>query len=162
MLNADLKLLELQKTLHSSLLTFVRAVVNEQLETTGEEYIIGYGPDWRDGCELHVSVMKKFGIRVCFVDKKRSDSQISMVFELTGKLGELFKRFDIAPFIHARLQDNGEDFFNVTCNEDVCVLEHCTPLFVLSDDLEKYSTFVNAVSKQLLLTTVQYSGQNRV
>jgi hypothetical protein len=148
---------ELTNKLSSVLLTFVRAVFTEQLEASEGNYRIGYGPDWRDDSELHISVMKKFGIKIYFIDKQRSDNPIKIIFVLTEKLGELFKSYDFAPFLIATLQDNGEDFFDLTDKEDVAVFNSCSPLFTNSKNEAIYAEFVNAVEKRLLLTTINYS-----
>lgn len=148
---------ELTNKLSSVLLTFIKAVFTEQIEASDGDYRIGYGPDWRDDSELHTSVMKKFGIKIYFIDKQRSDNPIKIIFVLTEKLGEVFKNFDFAPFLIVTLQDNGEDFIDLTDKEDVAVFNSCSPLFTNNKNEDSYAEFVNAVEKRLLLTTINYS-----
>ena len=157
MSTSEKALAELNNKLSSVLLTFVKAVFTEQLEASDGNYRIGYGPDWRDDSELHTSVMKKFGIKIYFIDKQRSDNPIKIIFVLTEKLGEVFKNFDFAPFLIATLQDNGDDFFDFTDKEDVEVFSSCSPLFTNNKNEASYAEFVNAVEKRLLLTTINYS-----
>ena len=118
---------------------------------------IGYGPDWRDDSELTSKVMEKFGIRIYFVDKQRSDRPVSVLFVLTDKLGEIFKKFDFAPFLNVTLEDNGDDFFEFTSNDDVNGVKNCSPLFTNHKNNDSYAEFVEAVEKNLLFTTIKYS-----
>ena len=157
MSTSEKALAELNNKLSSVLLTFVKAVFTEQLEASDGNYRIGYGPDWRDDSELHTSVMKKFGIKIYFIDKQRSDNPIKIIFVLTEKLGEVFKSYDFAPFLIVTLQDNGDDFIDLTDKEDVAVFESCSPLFTNNKNEASYAEFVNAVEKRLLLTTINYS-----
>ena len=147
---------EISDKLSSLLLTYIRAVFTEQLNISDGEYRLGYGPDWRDDSELHPSVMDKFGIRIYFVDKQRSDNPISVLCVLTGKLGDIFKKYDFAPFLNITLQDNGEDFFDFTEKDDVTVIASCRPLFSNNKNESIYADFVETVSKNLLLTTIEY------
>ena len=102
--------------------------------------------------------MEKFGISIYFIDKRQSNNPISILFVLTDKLGETFKQYDFAPFLNVTLDaDNGDDFFTFTSRDDLTVLKHCSPLFLNQKDLEKFSQFVDAVQKELLLTTIKYS-----
>ena len=158
-MSADKKLsMELSDSLSATLLTYIKSVVSEQLKMDDGEYTIGYGPDWRDDSELHPSIVEKCGIRIYFIDKQRSDRPISILFVLTDKLGEIFKQYDVAPFLNVTLDaDNGDDFFTFTSRDDLTVLKHCSPLFQNQRDLEKFSQFVDAVPKELLLTTIKYS-----
>ena len=148
---------ELSEKLSSILLSYVKAVIKEQLQTTGETFTIGYGPDWRDDSELTSTVMEKFGIRTYFVDKQRSDRPVSVLFVLTDKLGEVFKKYDFAPFLNVTLEDNGEDFFEFTSIDDVNAVKHCPPLFTNHKNKDIYPEFVEAVEKNLLFTTIKYS-----
>jgi hypothetical protein len=148
---------ELSNKLSSVLLTFVKAVFTEQLEANNGNYRIGYGPEWRDDSELHINVMKKFGIKIYFIDKQHSDNPIKIIFVLTEKLGEIFKSYDFAPFLIVTLQDNGEDYFDLKDKEDVAIFNSCSPLFTNNKNEASYAEFVNAVEKRLLLTTINYS-----
>jgi hypothetical protein len=148
---------ELSKKLNSQLLNFIKAVFTEQLNFSNGAYRLGYGPDWRDESELHPNVMEKFGIRIHFVDRQRSDSPITVLCVLTDKLGEIFKKYDFAPFLNVTLQDNGEDFFDFSDKDDVDVVVSCRPLFINNKNDSSYSDFVEAVSKELLFTTIKYS-----
>jgi hypothetical protein len=148
---------ELSKKLNSQLLAFIRAVFTEQLNFSDGHYRLGYGPDWRDESELHPNVMKKFGIRIHFVDRQRSDSPISVLCVLTDRLGEVFKKHDFAPFLNVTLQDNGEDFFDFSEKDDVDVIVSCRPLFTNNKNESTYCDFVEAVAKELLFTTIKYS-----
>ena len=158
-MSADKKLsMELFDSLSSTLLTYIKAVIGEQLKMDDGEYTIGYGSDWRDDSELHPSIAEKFGIRIYFIDKQRSDRPISILFVLTDRLGEVFKQYDVAPFLNVTLDaDNGDDFFRFTRRDDLTVIKHCSPLFLNQRDLERFSQFVDAVQKELLLTTIKYS-----
>ena len=158
-MSADKKLsTELSDALSSTLLTYIKAVIGEQLKMDDGEYTIGYGSDWRDDSELHPSIAEKFGIRIYFIDKQRSDRPISILFVLTDKLGEVFKQYDVAPFLNVILDaDNGDDFFTFSERDDLTVIKHCSPLFLNQRDLERFSQFVDAVQKELLLTTIKYS-----
>jgi hypothetical protein len=147
----------LTEKLISILGAYVRAVLKEQLKTTGEIYTIGYGPDWREGSELAPSVSEKFGIRTYFVDRQRSDMPVSVLFALTGKLGEVFEKNDFAPFLHVTLEDNGDDFFEFRSVGDVIAVKHCSPLFKNQKNKDRYADFVEAVEKNLLFTTIKYS-----
>ena len=158
-MSADKKLgMELSGALSSTLLTYIKAVIGEQLKMDDGEYTVGYGPDWRDDSELHPSIAEKFGIRIYFIDKQRSDRPISILFVLTDKLGEIFKQYAVAPFLNVTLDaDSGDDFFTFTSKDDLTVLKHCSPLFLYQTDLVKFSQFVDDVQKELLLTTIKYS-----
>ena len=146
----------LTRRLSSTLLIYIRAVIKKQLRVTGSDYTIGYGPDWRDDCELKDSVMEEFGIRIYAVDKERSDREISIIFVLTGKLGEIFKSFGAAPFLKVFLQNNGDDFFTLTCEEDVEVIESCYPFFTNIKNESVYADFVEAIEKHLLFISLKY------
>ncbi len=142
--------------LSSILLIYIRSVIKKQLRVTGHDYTIGYGPDWRDECELNDRVMEEFGIRIYAVDKERSDRPISIIFVLTDKLGEIFKSFGSAPFLRVTLQNTGDDFFTITCEEDVEVIESCYPFFTNKSNESEYADFVEAVEKHLLLISLKY------
>ena len=148
---------ELSDRLSSQLLTYSRAVFAEQLNLCDGTYRLGYGPDWRDESELHPNISEKFGIKIYFVDRQRSDNPISVLCVLTDKLGEIFKKFEFAPFLNITLQDNGEDFFDFTEKDDVNVIVSCRPLFTNHKNDEIYADFVEAVCKELLFTTIKYS-----
>ena len=148
---------DLRIKLNKLLLNFVRLVVKQQLIVTDENYTIGYGPDWRDSSELDKSVIEKFGIRVYFVDKQRSENPISVLFVLTDKLGEVFKKYDFAPFLNVTLEDNGDDLFEFASIDEVSAIKHCSPLFTNNKNEAIYAEFVEAVDKQLLLTTIKYT-----
>lgn len=148
---------ELSNKLNSILLNFVRTVVKQQLIITDENYSIGYGPDWRDSSELDRKIMEEFGIRVYFVDKQRSDNPISVLFVLTGKLGDIFRKYDFAPFLNVRLDDNGDDLVEFASIDEVVAIKHCSPLFTNSKNQQFFAEFVEAVDKQLLITTIKYS-----
>jgi hypothetical protein len=148
---------ELSEKLSSLLLSYVRAVIKEQLQITGETFIVGYGPDWRDNSELSPPVIQKFGIRTFFVDRQSRDSPISVLFVLTDKLGEVFKTFDFAPFLRVTLEDNGEDFFDFRSINDVYAVKNCVPLFTNNKNEDSYGSFVEAVEKNLLFTIIKHS-----
>jgi hypothetical protein len=76
---------------------------------------------------------------------------------LTEKLGEIFKSYDFAPFLIVTLQDNGEDYIELTDKEDVAVFSSCRPLFTNHKNEASFAEFVNAVEKRLLLTIINYS-----
>ena len=82
---------------------------------------------------------------------------ITVLCVLTDKLGEIFKKYDFAPFLNVTLQDNGEDFFDFSDKDDVDVVVSCRPLFTNNKNDSSYSDFVEAVSKELLFTTIKYS-----
>ena len=148
----------LSKKLSSILLNYVRAVIKEEVQLGTQSFFIGYGPDWRDGSELNPIVMEKFGIRTYLVDRQRSDRPITVIFVLTDKLGEIFKKFDFAPFLNVTLEDNGDDFFEFVSIDDAHAVKHCSPLFTNNKNKNQYASFVEAVEKHLLFTTVQYSS----
>ena len=148
---------DLRIKLNDLLLNFVRLVVKQQLIITDENYSIGYGPDWRDSSELDKRIIKEFGIRVYFVDKQRSENPISVLFVLTDKLGEIFKKYDFAPFLNVTLEDNQDDFFEFASVDEIVAIKHCSPLFTNSKNEAIYAEFVEAVDKQLLLTTIKYA-----
>ena len=147
----------LSDKLSSQLLTYIRAVFIEQLKFSDGTYRLGYGPDWRDESELHPTIMEKFGIRIYLIDKKRSDNPISILCVLTDKLGEIFKKYDFAPFLNITLKDNGDDFFEFTERDDVNVIISCSPLFTNHKNEASYADFVEAVGKELLFTIIKYS-----
>ena len=147
----------LHKNLNSILLNFVRIVVKEQLIVTGESYTVGYGPDWRDESELHYKVGEKFGIRVYFVDKQRSDQPLQILFVLTDSLGDVFKQFGVAPILNVTLENNELDCLTFSAEEDIQLIERCSPLFVRTRNEENFQEFCNAVSKHLLLTSIKHS-----
>ena len=153
----DKELNLLSKKLSSILLNYVRAVIKEEVQSDAESFFIGYGPDWRDGCELNPAVMEKFGIRTYLVDRQRSDQPITVIFVLTDKLGEIFKKFDFAPFLNVTLEDNGDDFFEFVNVDDAHAVKDCSPLFTNNKNLSHYASFVEAVEKHLLFTTIKYS-----
>ena len=148
---------ELSDKLNAQLLTYIRAVFTEQFNFSDGTYRLGYGPSFRDESELNPTVMEKFGIRIHFVDKQRSDNPISVLCVLTGKLGDIFRKYDFAPFLNITLQDNGEDFFDFIEKDDVAVIVSCRPLFTNNNNESSYADFVESVSKELLFTTIKYS-----
>jgi hypothetical protein len=148
---------ELSDKLSAQLLTFIKAVFVEQINISDGTYCLGYGPDWRDDSELHPTVMEKFGIKIYYIDKKRSNSPISILCVLTEKLGDIFKKYDVAPFLNITLQDNGDDFFVFTEKDDVSVIVSCSPLFINHKNEASYSEFIEDVNKELLFTTIKYS-----
>lgn len=157
MKDSDKELNLLSKKLSSILLNYVRAVIKEQVQTDAQSFFIGHGREWRDESELNPIVMDKFGIRTYLVDRQRSDRPITVVFVLTDKLGEIFKSFDFAPFLNVTLEDNGEDFFEFVTTEDVDGIKHCSPFFTNHKNESTYASFVDAVEKHLLFTTIKYS-----
>ena len=156
MTSNEQKIENLRERLSSNLLAYVRAVIKQQLLVTGENYTIGYGPDWRDGSQLHKFVMEEFGIEVYYVDRQRSDRPISVLFVLTDKLGETFKKHDFAPFLNVTLEDNGEDYFEFTNADEVTAIRYCSPLFTNKKNEENYSEFVEAVEKKCLFTRINH------
>jgi len=149
---------ELVSALDATLLTYVRAVIYEQIKFNDDEYTVGVGSEWREDSDLSASIEAKFGIKIYFIDKHRSNNPISILFVLTEKLGEIFKEYEYPPFLYVSLDaDNGDDFFTFTSRNDLNVLKHCGLLYRNQKNKEKFSEFVEEVKKELLLITIKYS-----
>jgi hypothetical protein len=64
--------------------------------------------------------------------------------------------FGSAPFLLVDLQNTGDDFYTITCEEEVKVIESCYPFFTNKSNESEYADFVEAVEKHLLLISLKY------
>ncbi len=148
---------EISDKLSSQLFTFIRAVFTEQLNCSDDTYRIGYGSDWRDESELHPSVTEKFGIRIYFVDKQRGDYPLTVLCALTDKLGDIFRKHHVSPFLSITFKNNDNDYIDFKEKSDFDLISSCQPFSSTIKSEEEYADFVEAVSKELLFTSIKYS-----
>ena len=157
MISKNPNLNEHSEKLNSLLLIYIKAVFTEQLNYSDGTYRIGYGHDWRDESELHPTVMEQFGIRIFFVDKQRSDYPLNALCVLTDKLGDIFKKHHVSPFLIVTFQNNDTDFIELTEKNNLSLIDSCRLLSSTIKTSNDYDEFLEAVSKELLFTTIKFS-----
>lgn len=146
---------DLKIKLSELLLNYVRLVVKQQLIIT-DEFTIGYGPDFREKSNFVKPISEEFGVIVYSVDKIFDSNPLTIILVLVGKLGEVFKQFELAPFLKVTLEDNGDGYYDFVSVDDVVAFRHCAPLFINSKTESSFLDFVIAIEKQLLLTSIKY------
>jgi hypothetical protein len=101
--------------------------------------------------------MEKFGIRIFFVDKQRSDYPLKVLCVLTDKLGDIFKKYHYAPFLNITLHNSEDDFIEFSQKDDMKLIVSCMPLSSTLQNGEEHAIFLEAVRKELLFTSIKYS-----
>ena len=148
---------DIKQATNSLLLSFVKSLFIDQINSSSNSYVIGIGSDYRAKSEFNYHLAEKYGCQLILIDKRTYDAPLSLLISLDGKLRDVFIQYGIAPYLFVEVDSGEDDNTEFSSEKDLNKIKRCRPLAVFLNSNELLEDFHIAVSKATLFTVIRNS-----